>query len=494
MPASLYNRLARRHDPAYNNRISRRDMLKATLAATTGLLLSNCNTPFFPSRNVMEGKTVIVVGAGFSGLAAAHELAAAGYKVTVLEARDRIGGRVSSLSNFADGKTVEAGGELIGANHAAWLNYAKQFNLELLEIPDDTDSESPVFLDGHKLTPTEEKELLAALKAAQGLLNGPAAGINADRPWASPNADMYDQITTAQWIEAQDLTPLCKSALTAQFGGDNAQATTHQSLLGLLTEIKGGGLDKYWTDSESFRCKGGNASLAGKLADAIGRGKIRLGTHVKSITAGATGVVVETVEGATYEAGDVVLTVPPSLYGGLFIAPKLPAGLQFQMGVATKYLTMLKSRFWKELKMAPDSLSDTPITETWDATTGQAGETHVVMTAFSGGPAAQACLDSDNPDLLIQEHINKLYPHFGASALKGLFINWPAQELTKAAYSFPAPGQITANGPLLDKGFGRLHLAGEHTCYKFVGYMEGALTSGINAARLIAQRDGVLKE
>ena len=73
-------------------------------------------------------------------------------------------------------------------------------------------------------------------------------------------------------------------------------------------------------------------------------------------------------------------------------------------------------------------------------------------------------------------------------------MTWPKEEWTKAGYSFPAPGQVTSIGPTYYKGLGRLHFAGEHTCYKFVGYMEGALNSGVMVARRLAARDGLLKE
>ena len=73
--------------------------------------------------------SVIVIGAGFAGLSAAYELLHAGYKVTVLKAQRRIGGRVQSLSDVVASKNVEGGGELIGDNHDAWLAYAARFGL-----------------------------------------------------------------------------------------------------------------------------------------------------------------------------------------------------------------------------------------------------------------------------------------------------------------------------------------------------------------------------
>jgi monoamine oxidase len=73
-------------------------------------------------------------------------------------------------------------------------------------------------------------------------------------------------------------------------------------------------------------------------------------------------------------------------------------------------------------------------------------------------------------------------------------MDWPGDAWTRASYSFPAPGQVTVQGPLLREGVnGRLHFAGEHTCYAFVGYMEGALNSGAAVAKRLAVRDGVLK-
>ncbi len=70
--------------------------------------------------------------------------------------------------------------------------------------------------------------------------------------------------------------------------------------------------------------------------------------------------------------------------------------------------------------------------------------------------------------------------------------NWPRDPWALAGYSFPAPGQVTTVGPLLHEGLGRLHFADEHACYKFVGYMEGALNSGVSVARRLAARDGVI--
>jgi monoamine oxidase len=98
-------------------------MLQRSFAAAAGVLLSEQ----LGTLAAQSGRRVIVVGAGFSGLTAAFELSQAGYDVTVVEARNRVGGRVVSMGDLVPGKIVEGGGELIGSNHPTWVAYAKRF-------------------------------------------------------------------------------------------------------------------------------------------------------------------------------------------------------------------------------------------------------------------------------------------------------------------------------------------------------------------------------
>src|SRR5208282_313176 len=112
MAHALYARLHRRFNPQ-PNRISRREFLELALAASAGLLIS-CSSP---PRIRSNGKRIVVIGAGFSGLACAYELLHVGYDVIVIEARNRLGGRVLSFRDWIPGRNVEGGGELIGSNH-----------------------------------------------------------------------------------------------------------------------------------------------------------------------------------------------------------------------------------------------------------------------------------------------------------------------------------------------------------------------------------------
>ena len=494
MARSLYARLARRYRPQITA-VERREFLKITLAASAGLLVSSWpafgrTAPSMP--RVGRGRRVVVIGAGFSGLACAYELRSAGYKVTVLDARNRVGGRVLSFNDFVSGRNVEGGGELIGSNHPTWVAYAKRFGLTFVDVTEAEDLAFPVILGGKRLTDKESEALYEEMEAAYKTITADARGINADEPWLSPDAARLDRRTTADWIRRLNVSPTCRLAITTEFTADNANATSRQSYLGNLTQIKGGGLEKYWTESEVYRCRGGNQRLARRLASELGADNLRLGFVVREVRQSGDTVVVRGANGELLEADDVVLTAPPSTWHNIRFSPGLPRGIKTQMGTAVKYLAAVKGRFWKKSGLAPDALTDGMVSMTWDGTDNQGSDAPgAALVAFSGGPRAERCRQRHaiRKDAAYTEAISEIYPTYPANFVRGRFMDWPGEMWTGAGYSFPAPGQITTAGPLLKAGVGRLHFAGEHTSFKFVGYMEGALNSGVSVAKRIAMRD-----
>jgi monoamine oxidase len=489
MSRSLFARLAARHGPRIDP-ITRRQFLAATLAASAGLLISCADPP----RGRPYGKRVVVIGAGFAGLACAYELLSVGYDVRVLEARRRVGGRVLSFSDLVPGKTVEGGAELIGSNHPVWVAYRKRFKLRFLDVTEARDAEFPIILGGRRLSWEESDGLYKEMDTALRRMNTDAARVNPDEPWRTPDAPALDARTTKAWIDALDCSPLCRQGLTVQFNADNGQDVSRQSYLGNLAQVRGGGLEKYWTESEVYRCRGGNQQLALKLAETIGPERLTTGVPVRSVEDSGTRAVVTCADGRTVECEDVVLAVPPSVWGRIEFRPALPAALTPQMGTNVKYLAAVRSRFWKSRKLAPDSLTDGDISMTWEGTDNQPGDDGACLTAFSGGPAAERCRSRQGQARAdaYSATLELLYPGFHDQAIGARFMDWPGDEWTRAGYSFPAPGQVTTVGPLLRAGAGRLHFAGEHCCYQFVGYMEGGLRSGVDAARRIARRDGVV--
>jgi monoamine oxidase len=492
MARSLYGRLTRRYRPR-PTALERREFLKVTLAASAGLLLSGgmgfARTGSF--RDVGRGRKIIIIGAGFGGLACAHELLSAGYEVIVLEARNRIGGRVISFHDMAPGKIVEGGGELIGSNHPTWVAYAKKFGLRFNDVTENEELCSPVILDGKTLSAREGLALWQEMDSAYKIMNQDASGIDADQPWLSANARYFDGRPTAQWVRGLSVSDTCKKAMLVEFTANNGSPTTRQSYLGNLAQVKGGGVEKYWTESEVYRCRGGNAALAIKLADTIG-GRLRLGTPVREVKVAGEKVTVQDAAGQLIEADDVVLAVPPSTWHNIRFSPKLPRALRPQMGLNVKYLAAVKRRFWTDNGFSPNATTDGMVSMTWDGTDNQGSDAEgAVLNCFSGGPPAERARQrwARRKDAAYVEALSEIYPAFSENFVRGRFMNWPNEMWTAGGYSFPAPKQVTTVGPILHAGLGRLHFAGEHACYKFVGYMEGALNSGVSVAKRIAERD-----
>ena len=491
--ARLHRRFARHaaHGAAHPGGVTRRQMLQTSLAAAAGVLLSERFETLAQST-----RRVIVIGAGFSGLTAAFELSQAGYDVTVVEARNRVGGRVVSFGDMVPKKIVEGGGELIGSNHPTWVAYAKRFGLEFLDVTEEEDFEFPIVLGGKRLTSEESEQIWEELETVVAPLTTDAARVtDADRPWTTPGAEALDRRTLRSWIQGLKTSEPTRLALDTMMTADNGVRTDWQSYLGNLAMIKGGGLERYWTDSEVYRCRGGNQQIARRLAAALTEKRVRLNAPVDAVTVRDRLVTVRLADGRTLEADDVIVTTPPSVWNKIAFDPPLPVGLAPQMGNNVKCLIALQDRFWRRAELAPDLLSDGPLNMAWDGTDGQPGAGAALVT-FSGGPDADTCR-AWPAALRIENHLAelaKVYRGIRPSFVKGRFMDWPSDIWTHGSYSFPAPGQVTTMGPLLWNATGRLRFAGEHTSYAFVGFMEGALHSGALAARAIAERDGVVRK
>ncbi|GMU81088.1 MAG: monoamine oxidase [Planctomycetota bacterium] len=493
MSRSLFAALRRKYGPK-DNGISRREMLRLSALAGAGLLLSTSA----PARVLGAGsrlnkRSVVVVGAGFAGLSCAHELKAAGYDVTVIESRDRVGGRVLTFTDFVKDKTVEGGAELIGSNHPTWVAYAEKFKLEWLDVSGDDDLDSLMILGGKRLVGEEAEQVYTEMEAAYAKMIEDAHKIDIEEPWKGADAGKFDAVSLGDWISKSEASGLCKTAMTVEMTANNGAPVGKQSYLANLAQVAGGGFDKYWTESEVYRCKGGNQQLATKLAEAFGRDRIILKLPVTKIEQKGGKMVVTCADKRTLECDDVVLTVPPSVWSKITFEPGLPPHLATQMGRNLKYISALKSRFWKAGKLSQYAFTDTNVQMTWESTDAQPEEGEVAMNAFSGGPAADVCLgwSKEDRDARYKAELEKIYPGFSENWLRARFMDWPNDPWVMASYSFPAPGEIVKAGPTLHRGLGHLHFAGEHTCYKFVGYMEGGLNSGAAVAKRIAKRDGV---
>ena len=476
---SLYSRLHSR----FGEPIDRREMVRRSIAAAAGVLLSD-RLAFGAPR--AAAPRVVVIGAGFAGLAAAYELSRAGADVTVLEARNRVGGRVLSFHDLVPGGSMEGGAELIGTNHPIWMEYRQRFGLSFVDITEE-DAEAPIVLEGRRLKADESEQLWKDMQIALNGLDADASKVpDAFAAWTAPDAAAWDRRSLAEWIGGLDAPAVCKAGLDAQMVADNGVTCAWQSYLGNLAMIKGGGVEKFWTETEVYRCAGGSQQLAARLAKEIGPARVVLRTPVTRVLTTARGVTI-TAGARDYEADYAILAVPPLTWNRIAFTPRLHVTAIPQMGSNVKFLMKTKDAFWRRARLAPDFLGDGPVHLTWHTTQHQkvAG---AGVVAFSGGPAADTCrgwTPAERTEKYLAT-LSPVFPALRASFERARFMDWPSDPWVKGSYSFPAPGEVTTLGPQLQQPLaGRIFLAGEHTCYAFVGYMEGALQSGARAAKRI---------
>jgi monoamine oxidase len=444
-------------------------------------------------------RKIAVIGAGLAGLCAAYELQGLGYEIVVYEARDRVGGRVESLSSFSAGKIAEGGGELIGSNHPLWNSYRQHFGLHFSDVKEYRNS--PYRFGGKTLSFEVSQALVGELTDQLKLLTDLAETVvDAFEPWSNRNARRLDSMVLTDWVSKARCSDLCKGAINGMLAADNGIPANEQSLLGVLAMIKGGGLDRYWTDSELYRCEGGNQQLAEKFREKLNRRRdsVLLQCPVTSIRKANRGVSLHTNEGRSLgEYDDVILAVPPSVWNQIRVVgfPELAAKLSDPpaMGRNVKCLLKIKSRFWEVFGSSPTLSEDGPVDLTWE-TTEQDRKADFVMVAFSGADDADKCSSwhSKSRRKKYVEALQAPYPGVDRQILDLEFKDWPREKWTKASYYFPRRGEVTLWGPFWKSGYDNwLHFAGEHTCYAFVGYMEGALSSGYRLARTLAVRDRV---
>jgi monoamine oxidase len=450
----------------------------------------------------LNGQRVTVIGAGFAGLTAACFLRESGFDVTVLEARSDVGGRVSSRTDICPGRIIEAGAELIGANHPMWLAFANSFGLGLSVLTSEDEFtaaslDMPLVLNDQLLSSAEADGIYYQMNDVFNLISKDAATIDDPyQPWLSPNAAAWDAISVAQRLAqlGVDSGSQLWAAVAAELGNNQAVSIDDQSYLGLASVVAGGALagdyTAFWTQSEIFRCAQGNQQLAyalRNLLEGMSPGSVLTSTPVTQVTIASDQVTV-TADGAGYTSDFVVLAIPQPAWGTISFSPAIPATYLIATGPAIKYLSPLTSRFWMREGLAPYALSD-GIGMTWEGTDNQLeipGQ-GLELSVFAGGPWAAQARQAPDPQAYFTEGLTLMYPDYaGYAALPGTFIDWPADPLTGCGYSCAAPGQVTTAAPLLAQMYEqRLAFAGEHTNPAMFGYMEGALESGYIAAERI---------
>jgi len=389
---------------------------------------------------------VAVVGAGFAGLAAADALHRAGHEVTVLEARDRVGGRVHSVP-FA-GALVERGAEFVFDGHVEVHRFCGRLGLTLADKGVPYGAREPRGGDGPPVTRAE----VAA--AAEGLAAAARGGGSV--------ADAVDRL---------DAPAAVRAAVRARL--EMTHATPADQLDAASLEDAGSSFGDY----PSYTVAEGNQAIARELA--AGLPDVRLGRPVDAITVGDDGALV-CVEGDEDVVTDrVVVTAPPPVLERIAFTPALPADLlgalaRSRSGHAAKLFLALRA------PAAPDSVM-APAERYWTFTSlGPGGAPPRVLGAFAGTRSAVEALAPGGDPAPWIASVAALRPELELG--HALLATWHDDPWARGAYSAGVLGRRAGDDVLLAAAVGPIHWAGEHLAGHFAGYMEGALRSGLRAA------------
>src|SRR5829696_3173425 len=444
--------------------------------------------------NVPERVDVVVVGAGMAGLIATRDLLAANVSVLVLEARNRVGGRLLNHT-LGNGSVVELGGQWVGPTQDAVLALAKELGLGL--FPTYVEGEHFLAMDGSVKRYVGEdfalpEDALADVGETWEHLRKMADEVSLDEPWRAENADTWDAKTVETWLVANTKTETglgyWRTIVPALFSAETAE----MSLLHFLFYCRSGGtLDRLVAThggAQESRLEGGSQQLALRLADRLGDA-VRLGSPVGAIRQDDRSVEV-THGGGVVRAGRAIVALPPTLAGRIRYFPALSPlrdqlTQQVPMGYVTKVQVAYPEPFWRAEGLSGSVFSlDDEVSVIFDNSPPDLS-CGVLLGFLEGRHARKAgtLAPEERRGLVLSQFAKFFGPHV-ADPAEYVEKDWAAEEWSRDCYGGRfGTGVWTGYGEALREPVGRIHWAGKETAEVWNGYMDGAIRSGERTAR-----------
>ncbi len=436
-------------------------------------------------------RDVVVLGAGLAGLSAARDLKIAGAEVTVLEARDRIGGRVLQ-TRLDDGRAVQLGGELIGSTHTSYRGLVDELGLTLRDsyIAEpggtvwDIDDSVQVGDPAPFMTAADQDDYARVV----GLFVDIAKGVDPDNPWSHPDAKRLDAMSFYGWLRGVGACDAVVKMFELSKSGLAADSLKRTSLLAELRKsaIAGDELASYydidqWTRSTVAE---GSATVAERMAAELAD-EIRLSAPVTAIAVHPDRVEVTLACGEVVTAGNVVCAIPVAPLRRVAITglsdERVHALRRIRNALTAKVVAAYDTSFWRELGKNGSAYSDGLFGSTWIQGPG-------VISALVA-PAQYSFHVAGDQSARERDALEALARMYGAQAGRPVALftrEWSTEPYTLGYMAHYAPGDLTAIGPTHAQPEGRFFVAGSD--YWVAGYMEGAVRTGRAAAQAILAR------
>lgn len=448
---------------------------------------------------------VIIAGAGLSGLSAAFELSQRGYEVTVIEARNRIGGRIFTLrESFLDGQFVELGGEIIGDGYGRFLGYAAKFGIEYKETTNETQTGggvsglqkgigTSVFMKG-KLYPQgsdfpnpynlvgEEAQYLPSqylIKKLQEI---------ALELRSNPQKLLeYDQFSLAETLRKRGVSEQMIKLMDISLNYNSIETV---SMGGILWENR----RRIGAGTKAIKIPGGNDLLTKALFSNAQKNGVKfiLGAKIEEITHAENFVRVSFREAnrknQTLEAEKLICTIPFSVLRNVKFTNSLPpekarAINELDYTKITKVFLQGNRKVWDDLNLGSMIWTDSPCERIFNSY-GKRGDLRGIFTVWTEGEGAKYpdSLSDRQRIAATKREFAKILPQMKFE--RAATVSWDNDEFARGAYSHLKVGQLAAIHPHIKTAVGAIHFAGEHTAEKAPG-MEGALESAERVVREI---------
>lgn len=454
--------------------MKRRDFLtKATLA---GAVLSLDTRPALsvPAKRKKPSR-VIILGAGFAGLAAGLTLTKAGIQVTIIEAGKRAGGRVfSHRPDKAPSQVIELGAEWVGASHERIIALCREFGLTL----EDNRFETDLLLSGQHA------------KAGDWSFGATMETFWKDKVsiWENmPEKDKkkLDKMDWWRFLSEKGIDPADLFKRDLIDSTDFGESIRHTSAYAAFAEYA----ESSEKNEMDFKIKGGNSALTDALVKAIGAEKILLQHKAVTIDQQINNKVKVTCQnGLSFEGDALICAIPTKSVLGIQWKPGLPADtmdaiLSLQYSRIGKFPIVFSEKFWKRDDF--DMVTDTPAHYFYHGTKNQPGTQGVLMCYATGDKAdvLHSVNEKQRTDIILEA----LRPAFGNVAKyiqQNLQYYWGSDPNSAGAYAFYGKNQWFTVMPILKKQHERTLFAGEHLA-DWQGFMEGAINSGEEAAETL---------